>query len=168
MKNLFKTLKEAVAVSLIILTAVLPAFADTTVASLTAATPANVLSAPELISNISILATTTNNTTVIFYDTTGTSTNYVQAAYTSYVSYATNYDVVFTNSASILVTNTFRGRYTAPVVNTISTNQRPKMITIIVPASAQYSSDVQLHPLKGLTLLADHAATVTLTYQHPQ
>ncbi len=161
MKKLFTSIALAMAL-------VVPVLADTFVVPLTANVVSNAFASTKLITSIAILATTTNNTKVQFYDASTTDTNYIQAAYTSYVSYATNYDVIFTNSASILVTNTFRGRYTAPVVNAGSTNERPKILTVTVPASSLYNADVQLHPIRGISLLSPYAAIVTLTYENPQ
>lgn len=136
--------------------------------TLTSATVSNLFSAPRIIQNVTILATTTNNTTVKFYDSSNASTSIVRAAYTSYSSYATNYDVVFTNSAGLLVTNTFDGIYTSSTSNSAVTNERPRVGVITVPASSQLSLDTQWQTIRGLSALPSANCIVTVTYRTTQ
>lgn len=135
--------------------------------SLSAATAANVLSGPFVIDNFVVVNSTTNNATVYFYDSSTTATNYIAAAYTSFVSYATNYSVVWTNSADVLVTNTFAGTYTGPVANALATNTLPNVQILIVPAGATLNKDVRLQSMRGLTAYATQALTLLTTYRLP-
>lgn len=136
------------------------------VVELAANTVSNLLSTPKIIDNITVLATTTNNTIVKFYDSSAVSTSIVRAAYTRYASYATNYNVVFTNAAGLLVTNTFVGRFTAPTDVSAVTNERPKVLTLVIPASSQVSQDVTIQTLRGLTAVPTYGAIVTVTYRN--
>lgn len=141
-------------------------FAQTAVSAVTGGTAVNLLSTGGyIIDSITFTATTTNNTTVKFYDSSSTATNIVRAAYTSYSSYSTNFDSVFTNEAGILVTNTFVGRYTYPTSVSAVTNERPKLTTIVVPASGQRTKDTTIINARGLTLLSDYDGIVEVTYR---
>lgn len=147
---------------------VLPVFADMEVTTLTGGTPVNLLSTSKIIDNITVLATTTNVTTLKCYDSSTSTTNIVRAAYTSYASYSTNWSTVFTNESGLLVTNSFTGRYTAPTANSAITNERPKVAVLAVPGSAQLNKDVTLLLTRGLTLLSDKDCVVTVTYRNVQ
>lgn len=132
---------------------------------LAANTASNVLTGAKIIDNITVLNATTNAATLKFYDSGTTATNYVQAAYTSYASYATNFNVVFTNQNNVLVTNTFAGIYTAPTSNTLATNTRPAVLTVVIPANTSLNKDVKLQTILGLTAIGDQALTLITTYR---
>jgi hypothetical protein len=138
-----------------------------TLTSLAANTSSNVLAFAAIIDNLTIINATTNMATVKFFDSGTVDTNYIQAAYTSYASYATNFNVVFTNQNNVLVTNTFVGLYTAPTVVAIATNTRTAIMTLVMPASAVLNKDVKLQVLKGLTAVPDQTVTLTTTYRRP-
>lgn len=135
--------------------------------ALAANTSSNVLAAASIIDNFVVLNSTTNIVTVNFYDSNTTATNYTQAAYTSYSTYATNFSVVFTNQTGVLVTNTFVGAYTGPTANSASTNTRPLVTSLIVPASSVLNKDVTLQVMKGLTAQPDGAVRLITTYRKP-
>lgn len=135
------------------------------VTSLAANTSSNVLSSPAIIDNLTLLNATTNTAICYFFDSSTTATNYVQAAYTSYASYATNYSVVFTNEANVLVTNTFSGVYTAPTANSLATNTRPVLTALVVPAGTSLNKDVKLQTIRGLTAIPNQALTLVTTYR---
>lgn len=136
------------------------------VKALPAATATSVLTASAILDNITIINATTNTVTVDFFDSATTSTTMVQAAYTTYASYATNFNVVFTNQNDVLVTNTFSGIYTYPTVVAVATNTRPKM-TVVIPASSTLNKDVKAQVMKGLTAMSSDTTTLTLTYRKP-
>ena len=120
------------------------------------------------VENISVLASTSTNTTVKFYDSATTTTNYVQAAYTGYTSYSTNITQVFTNTAGILITNTISGTYRAPTAVALATNELTKAQILMVPGSSLLSRDVgnQLYT-RGITAVSDQDCLVTITYSYP-
>lgn len=135
--------------------------------SLTANTASNLLAKAYIIDNFIVINSTTNIATLKFYDSSTTSTTMVQAAYTSYSSYATNFSTVFTNEANVLVTNSFTGIYTAPTSNTVATNTRPAIYTLIVPASSTLTKDVRLQVMRGLTVVPNQTTTLLTTYRLP-
>ena len=139
--------------------------ADEVVSATVANTPLNLLATGKVIENITFTATTAAITTLKVYDAATATTNYIQAAYSSYASYSTNFNVVFTNSAGLLVTNTFAGIYTGPTAVSAVTNQRPRLVTIVVPASSIRSKDVQIQTSLGLTVVSDIAGIVEVTYR---
>lgn len=133
--------------------------------SLAADTSSNVLSGSFLVDNLTILNATTNAATVAFYDSATTTTNYVQAAYTSYASYATNFNVIFTNEYNVIITNSYSGIYTAPTAVSIATNTRPAVLTAIVPPGTTLNKDVKLITIRGLTAVPSQAMTLITTYR---
>ena len=143
-------------------------FADSAVTVLTANTASNILSSAKIVDGITVTATSTNITTIRFYDSSTTSTTLVQAAYQRWSSYQTNYASVFTNEAGILITNTFRGTWTYPTSVSVATNAKPTLVTIIVPASSQRTKTIQLLTQKGLTAQADQDAIVEVDYRNSQ
>ena len=138
------------------------------VVALASNTVSNLLSGAYIIDNFIAINATTNNVTIRFYDTSNTTTTMVQAAYTSYASYATNYSITFTNEAGVLVTNTFAGIYTAPTTNSAATNSKPVIQSIIVPAGTTLNKDVRLQVVKGLAAIpVGSAVTLLTTYRLP-
>lgn len=151
--------------SLLLMTAFSAAAQETTeVFNLTAGTPLNLLAVPAVVSHFSVINSSTNVAILRFYDSATNTTNYVQAPYVSYSSYATNFDVVFTNQTGVLVTNTFKGLYTAPTSNAASTNTRPVIYTLGVPGSGAAEKDVRILPIRGLTALSTQDAVVSVTH----
>lgn len=139
--------------------------AETEVATLTANTPLTVLSgAGKTITQLFIIPGTTN-CTIKAYDSTGNSTNYVQAAYVSYAQVSTNWSQIFTNATGLVITNTFTGLAVVGTSNSASTNQRPALVSLIVPASTPRTIEVAKTTGLGLTLLSTAAATVEVTYR---
>jgi hypothetical protein len=135
--------------------------------SLAANTASNVLSGGFVVDNFNIINATTNAATLKFYDSSTTTTNYVQAAYTSYTTYATNYSTVITNAAGYIYTNTFVGVYTAPTANAGATNTLPLVQVLIVPANSVLNKDVRILVMRGLTVVPDQALTLLTTYRLP-
>lgn len=137
--------------------------------SVTGGTALNLLSSGGVVvDSITFTASTSTNTTVKIYDSASTSTNYVQAAYSRYASYTTNFDSVFTNESGILVTNTFNGRWTYPTSVSASTNERPKVLNFIVPGSGQRTKETVWIPAKGVTILTSNDGIVEVNYRVQQ
>ena len=111
---------------------------------------------------------TTNTATVKLYDWATAATNIVRAAYTSKLSYATNYSVVYTNSADIVATNTFVGTYIANVSNSAVTNEQTRLREYLVPASTLAELTEPPQVARGLTLLSTTAGTVRIYYRAAQ
>lgn len=133
--------------------------------SLTANTASNLLAGSFIIDNITVLNATTNAATLSFYDSATTSTQYVQQAYSSYTSYATNFNVIFTNEYNVIITNSYSGLFTGPTSVSISTNTRPTALAAIVPAGTTLNKDVKLITVRGLTVVPTQNATVIVTYR---
>lgn len=131
------------------------------------ATALNLLSGGKyLVKDILVISGTNVTTTVKFYDSTA-ATNYVKAAYTSLASYSTNYNVVFTNAGGLLITNTLTGIYTGTTSVSASTNELPAIVgPYVIPASSSRTiSDVNVLPVKGLTLYSTGLGTVEVVYE---
>ena len=147
------------------------AFAQQSVvtASLTYGTPAIVLTgAGYEITSIKFVNGVATNTTLKFYDAATAITNLVRPAYTSYSSYATNYSTTHTNSAGVVVTNTWSGIYRASTSNSAVTNERPKILgPFVAPASSTTELDgFQVSTALGLVVLSDLASgTIQVTYR---
>lgn len=138
-----------------------------TLTSLTANTVSNVVAQACIIDNFTILNSTTNNARVDFFDAATAVTNYTQAAYTKYVTYSTNFNVVFTNTTGVLVTNTFVGLYTAPEAGTSGSIARAKVASLVIPANSTLNKDVKLQTVLGLTAVPDQSLTLITTYRTP-
>lgn len=162
-----KTIKNLLLAAVLFVSVSVSAQQQQLLTSLTANTASNLLASAYIIDNFIVINSTTNIATLKFYDSSSTSTTLVQAAYSSYASYATNYSTVFTNEANVLVTNTFVGIYTAPTVHTIATNTRPSIYTLIVPASSTLTKDVRLQVMRGLTVVPNQTTTLLTTYRLP-
>lgn len=133
--------------------------------SLTSGAASNLLSGVYIVDQISVVATTTNITTLKFYDSSTTATSYVAAAYTKYTGYATNFSNVFTNENSLLVTNTYAGWYTGATSVGAATNTRPVVYSIVAPASSILTKDVKIQTIRGLTVVPNQDCQVILTYR---
>lgn len=163
MKNLFLTLG--------LLFAAFSASAQykSTTAALTYGTPALVLSGGgHEITEVKFINGVATNTTLKFYDAATATTNLIRPAYTSYSSYATNYSTTHTNSAGIVVTNTWAGIYRASTANSAVTNERTKILgPFAAPASATTTLDgFVVAPALGLVVLSDLASgTIEITYR---
>lgn len=134
------------------------------VRSMAAGTVSNYLSGKFIVSSIRIINSSTNTATVKFYDWATAATNIVRAAYTTPVSYSTNYSVVYTNSAGIVATNTFSGWYSANVAVAAVTNEQSRLGEFQVSAST--TRDLPFNPLvvRGLTVLSDQAGSIEIVY----
>lgn len=130
------------------------------------------LSVQAAVDNLTVYNSSTNAATIRFYDSNAASgagmTSIVRAAYTSYSTYATNYDVAFTNEYNVIITNTFVGTYTAGTSVSAVTNERPVVAILQVPATTILSQDIKLLPVRGLTALSDQDGVLTVTYRSAQ
>lgn len=136
------------------------------IATLTAATPANVLSGGKyLIKSITVVnGNSTNNGRVFAYDAATAITNVVRSAYVSYATVSSNWVTVFTNASGLVITNTFTGLATVGTENAAVTNERPKIATILVPAGDIVTRQTRIAPNLGLTLFSTVAADVEIVY----
>lgn len=140
----------------------------TLVASLTYNTPTNLLAGGKYtILEVLFQNAHATNSTIKFYDSATSSTNYVQAAYTAYSSYATNYSTTFTNTAGIIITNTWTGTYRSSSSVSASTNERPAVLgPFFIQASATTTvSDLAVSPNLGLTVYSGASGTLQITYR---
>lgn len=140
--------------------------AETTV-TLTANTPVNLFTSGKAIHNITAFATSANITTLKFFDSSSTSTTMVQAAYSSISSYNTNFVQVFTNESNVVITNTFSGIWTYPTAVTVATNTLPTLKTVLIPASSDVNQNVALQTIRGLTVVPNQNAIISITYSNP-
>lgn len=169
LSNTLKTFTKVLAVALTSLPLIFPAQAVDKVLTATyaAATATNLLTGGKyIIKDVLLISTATNSTTVKFYDSSG-ATNYVKAATTSIASYTTNYSVVFTNAGGLLITNTLSGLYTGSTAVSASTNELPAIVgpALITATGTRTLSDVNVIPLRGLTLYGTGAGTVEVIYE---
>lgn len=136
-------------------------------ASLSAAnTLTSVLATKAKITRLTLTATTAAATTFKLYDMTGTSSsNVVYAATVSPSTVTTNFSVVITNIDGVVLTNTFSGQYTTWSTVSAVTNERPRTITITVPASSSRTIDVTRYLKFGLVAQASAAGLVEAEYE---
>lgn len=130
-------------------------------------TPVAIATAPMTLLSLTLTATTANATTFKFYDfndATASKTNVAYAATVRWSSYTTNYDVLVTNESSIVLTNTFSGLYTYSTVVAAVTNERPRVITVTVPASSQRTLTLSKRLRNGLVGQSDYAGLVEVEY----
>jgi len=136
----------------------------TIVRSMAANTVSNYLSGRYIVNSVRLVNSSTNSSTVKFYDWATAATNIVRAAYIVVDNYSTNYNVVYTNSAGIVATNTFVGQYIANRTVSAVTNEQTQMGAFQVTAST--TRDLPSSPLvmRGLTVLSDQAGTIEINY----
>lgn len=140
----------------------------TLVANLTYNTPTNLLAGGKYtILEVLFQNAHATNSTIKFYDSATSSTNYVQAAYTAYSSYSTNYSTTFTNTAGIVITNTWTGTYRSSSSVSAVTNERPAVLgPFFIQASATTTvSDLAVSPNLGLTVYSGATGTLQITYR---
>lgn len=154
-----KLLKTLLLVSLLTLST----RADVIVSATTAGAATAMATNGITVSEITVTASTTNNTTVRFFDSASLTT-YVQAAHVTYATYNTNYDVVWTNAGGVLLTNTFVGVATLPTSVTLATNTIPALYTTVIPASASRTRVVRIKTMRGLVVVANQSAIVEVEY----
>ena len=159
---------------LIYITATLLSFSafaqnKTITAALTYGTPSVVLTGGKYeILGVLFQNSVATNTELKFYDAATATTNVVRGAYTSYTSYATNFSTTFTNTAGIVVTNTWSGTYRGSEAVSAVTNERPKILgPFAAPASAVLTVDsLAVSPNLGLVALSSAASgTLQITYR---
>jgi hypothetical protein len=125
----------------------------------------NVLAVPANVFRIQFTSTTTNASVLRLYDSSNTTTNYVSAAYTNFVSYATNYNTTITNADGVLVTNTFVGTFTGPVTVAAATNTRPIIAIVVAPASGTATRTVNFQTVKGLVVVGSNPGVLEVDYR---
>ena len=139
-----------------------------TVTNVTAATPFTILSGGKYtITELLFANTSTNTGTVKFYDTTGSATNIVRAAYTSVTSYSTNITTVFTNSSGLLITNITPGIFTSSSTVAATTNEAPVLVgpLMIVASETMASDGMAVSPVRGFTIYSTVAGQIQITYK---
>lgn len=127
MKNLLKFLT--------VLSLGLTAVAEDITSSDTTTTPVNLLSGRYVIHKLVLTATTANATTFKFYDSGTTNVYQTVGSYTRPLAYSTNWSSAWTNADGLVITNSFTGQFVTTETVAASTNERPRMWTIVVPAS---------------------------------
>ena len=143
-------------------------FTSTTLAT---NTPVAIITTPTTLLSLQLTATTANSTTFKFYDfddATAAKTNVVYAATVRLVNYATNYTDVITNTAGIVLTNTFVGNYTESQVVSAVTNERPRTLSITVPASSSRTLTLSKRLRNGLVAQANYAGLVEVEHETNQ
>ncbi len=167
MNNILKSLLLGVTVLMTVLSA--KAADRFTSSAVSATTPLTILSGGKyLVKDILFVnGNTTNSATVKFYDSAANATNIAIGSRTVYSSYTTNYNVVHTNTAGIVITNTYSGIYTYGTATAASTNERPTSVGpfLVTANSSRTLSDVNVAPLLGLTIYSTQAGTVEVTYE---
>lgn len=132
---------------------------------LTAATPAEVSDDPVLATELTVINGNTAASVIKLYDTSEASTNIVRAAYSRFISYATNYNVLSTNQQGFVWTNTFAGTFTGPSAVSAVTNERPAVVTRTVPALTTRTYTINVSTLRGLAVVSSqNTNTVEITY----
>lgn len=140
-----------------------------TASAVSATTPLTILTGGKYIVKdiLFVNGNTTNAATVKFYDSASNSTNIIIGSRTVYSSYTTNYNIVHTNTAGIVITNTVSGVYTYGTATAQSTNERPTAVGpfLVTANSSRTLSDVNVAPILGLTIYSTQAGTVEVTYE---
>ncbi len=113
----------------------LTAVAEDITSADTSTTPVNLLSGRYVVHKLVLTATTATSTTFKFYDTGTTNIYQTVGSYTRPLAYSTNWSSVWTNADGLVITNSFTGQFVTTETVAASTNERPRMWTITVPAS---------------------------------
>lgn len=144
-------------------------------ATLSAAdTLVSVLTLPVKVTQLTLTATTAAATTFKLYDSTNTASSNITIA-TRYTptTYSTNYSTTWTNITgpdgsgtyvTNIFTNSFSGTYTSWALTGSTTTERPRTLTVTVPASSSRTLDVTRFLKFGLTAQASAAGLVEVQY----
>lgn len=120
------------------------------------------------ITKVRFVNTTTTNGLLKLYDAATATTNVIRPAYTSYSYYSTNYSTTHTNTAGIVVTNTYVGMYRGSTANAAVTNERTRLlgpVAIAGSATTEFDGFV-LAPVHGLVAWCDSASGILeITYR---
>lgn len=130
-----------------------------------AGTAYNVLATPATLTTVAFTSTTTNTAVLRLFDSATTTTNYVRAAYTNWVSYATNFSVVITNGDGVLVTNTFDGSFSGPVTVAAATNTLPLLTILIAPPNQTVTKQITVPTARGLTAVGNGVGVLEVNYR---
>jgi hypothetical protein len=134
--------------------------------ALTAGTAASVLTGRQVVDSLAYFnQNTTNVATLKFYDAATAVTNIVRPAYTAVVSYETNFTTITTNITGILQTNSFTGWYSGLSSISITTNERTRLGTAVVPPNTRLALPMQFLTAQGLTVLSDTAGILEVGYK---
>lgn len=130
-------------------------------------TPVELITTPATLRSLTCTASTAAITVFKFYDNNDPAadhTNVVYAATTTPLQYATNWSVAYTNADGVLLTNTFTGLFKGTTVVAAVTNERPRAITITVPASSQRIVTLTKRLAYGLVVQSSAAGLVEVEY----
>jgi hypothetical protein len=97
--------------------------------------PTNIFAGRAALNEISLYGAT-NTVVCYFYDTTGTATNIVLPAFTNTVSYTTNWVTSLTNYLGHVYSITNSGTFSGMVLSGSTTNERPRITVLSVPAAS--------------------------------
>lgn len=125
----------------------------------------NYLSGKYIIDSVRVINGNSSNTlTIKFYDWNAAVTSVVRSAYTTVSGYSTSYNSIYTNSAGIVATNTYKGWYTANTTVAAVTNEQSRLGEFQVSGGA--TRDLPFNPVvvRGLTALSDVAGTIEIVY----
>lgn len=130
-------------------------------------TPTNILSGGKyVITDVLFISSTNATQNVKFYDSTGITTNYVQAAYTNYTTVSTNWTTTFTNATGVIITNTFTGISHVPTAVALATNELPAKLQFLVAGSGtRQLSGLAVQPTRGITVYATGYGTLEIGYR---
>lgn len=132
----------------------------------TGGTPVSVLAEPVAVKQITLTATSSSATTFVFYDTAGTSTNYVRPQYVRPVSYSTNFTTVYTNTYGIVITNTFTGIWVTTETVPSANVERQRLWRFVIPGNTTRTVDVaDRRLLNGLLTLSSANGIVEVEYE---
>ena len=127
----------------------------------------SLLSVSGSVYSIVIANTAASASTVAFVDSSDTTLTYTLAAYTNTLTYSTNITNIITTSTGVSQTNISSGIWTERQNNAASTNNRPSIVTLTVPASSTltYSFGGAGYSLRsGICVTNDTNANITVTY----
>ena|SRR3990167_180468 len=122
---------------------------------------------PMSIKQVTLTTGTEGATTVNFYDNSRTNIIYTNNAFSTRVSYTTNFTVNYTNANGVVQTNLFDGVWTASSTTAAATNTLPVLLSITLPASSTKTLTVPINTVKGLSATSDTNATVNIIYTSP-
>ena len=139
----------------------------TAIKSATALAPVSLLSTKGVINYVTVMANGTNNV-LYFYDSSATSgtsmTSIVYQANPTFSTYATNWTTTTTNNEGYLLTNTWSGYYTTSTTTAATTNARPTVTSIMVPANATTKATLNRMVTQGLTCYPTESCTIEVSY----
>lgn len=137
-----------------------------TTKALVAGTPNATLTGRYIVPSLLLVNASASAATLKIYDQATATTNQIRPAYTTILSYVTNYPTFYTNQFGQTNTVFITGTYSYSSTVAAVTNEATRVTTLLIPASATTTiADFDYISTLGLVMLADTNLTAQITYR---